>query len=215
MNPSWSHPEFISLEGHFVRLEPFDSSRHGAALYETSHGSPAKEAVWNYLFYGPFASAQAMASWYDSNLAGRKDPLVWTTVQLSTGQAVGISTLLNISADHGRAEIGHVWFGPEVHRTAVNTETQYLLLKHLLDHHRYRRVEWKCDSLNLPSRTTALRMGFAYEGRFFQHMMVKGKNRDTDWFAMLDRDWPIRRSNFERWLYSGEKLSLSRLNGVV
>ncbi|WP_167407769.1 GNAT family N-acetyltransferase [Nostoc flagelliforme] len=117
-----------------------------------------------------------------------------------------------IVPNHGRAEIGHVWFSPTVHKTKVNTESQFLLLKHLFDHHLYRRVEWKCDTLNQASRTTATRMGFLYEGRFRQHMVIRGRNRDTDWFAMTDKEWGRCKINFEKWLYGDEKLSLMELN---
>lgn len=212
MKTSWNPPAYREFDGSSVLLQPYDSARHGQALYEGSHGSPEKLAVWNYLFYGPFESADAMNRWYAKTLATEPDPLIWTVISKETGTPVGITSLLNIVPAHGRAEIGHVWFTPGVHRSKVNTESQYLLLKHLFDGEGYRRVEWKCDSLNHPSRTTAARMGFVFEGRFRQHMLVRGKNRDTEWFALTDKDWPIRRKNFERWLYSGEKLSLMELN---
>lgn len=214
MKTTWDPPCYREFEGASVILRPYDAASHGPALYEGSHGSLKKLAVWNFLFYGPFESAEAMNRWYAGNLAGGTDPLVWTVISKDSGTPVGITSLLNIVPDHGRAEIGHVWFNSEVHHSKVNTETQYLLLKQLFDGQGYRRVEWKCDSLNHPSRTTATRMGFVFEGRFRQHMVVRGKNRDSDWFAMTDKDWPLRRGNFERWLYSGEKLSLMELNNA-
>ncbi|MDZ8080693.1 MAG: GNAT family protein [Nostoc sp. DcaGUA01] len=148
----------------------------------------------------------------ETNLAGKCDPLTWTVFENSGNTPVGIVALLAIAHNHGRAEIGHVWFTPAVHKSKVNTESQFLLLQHLFDRHSYRRVEWKCDSLNHASRTTAARMGFIYEGRFRQHMFVRGKNRDTDWFAMTDKEWPRCKNNFEKWLYSNEKISLMELN---
>ncbi|MGP1383193.1 MAG: GNAT family N-acetyltransferase [Thainema sp.] len=212
MQKTWQSPNHVQLEGQFVTLKPLVPERDVEALYVGSHGSPEKEAVWNYLFYGPFENSSAMQDWMMQMMVGKADPLTWTVFDAATDSPVGIVALLAIAAAHGRAEIGHVWFMPAVHKSKVNTESQFLLLCHLFDHHQYRRVEWKCDSLNHASRTTAARMGFLYEGRFRQHMMVRGRNRDTDWFAMTDKEWPRCKVNFERWLYSGETLSLTALN---
>ncbi|BAY78146.1 GCN5-related N-acetyltransferase [Nostoc linckia NIES-25] len=211
-NRTWQPPDFLQLNGQFVRLNPLIIERDIDALYAASHGSHEKEAVWNYLFYGPFDSPSIMKDWMEKNLAGKSDPLTWTVFENSANTPVGIVALLAIAHNHGRAEIGHVWFTPAVHKSKANTESQFLLLQHLFDRHSYRRVEWKCDSLNHASRTTAARMGFIYEGRFRQHMFVRGKNRDTDWFAMTDKEWPRCKSNFEKWLYSNEKISLMELN---
>ncbi|MFN6559268.1 MAG: GNAT family N-acetyltransferase [Nostoc sp. ChiSLP01] len=211
-NRTWQPPDYFRLNGQFVTLNPLILERDIDALYAASHGSPEKEAVWNYLFYGPFDSPLAMKDWMEKNLASKSDPLTWTVFENSANTPVGIVALLAIAHNHGRAEIGHVWFTPAVHKSKVNTESQFLLLQHLFDRHSYRRVEWKCDSLNHASRTTAARMGFVYEGRFRQHMFVRGKNRDTDWFAMTDKEWPRCKSNFEKWLYSNEKVSLMELN---
>jgi RimJ/RimL family protein N-acetyltransferase len=209
---SWSHPALKQLVGGTVTLKPLDVGGDIGALYKISHGTPEKESVWNYLFYGPFGSPEEMGAWYSENMAGKQDPLVWTVVSNERPGPVGVVSLLAIVPAHGRAEIGHVWLGTAVHRSKVNTETQYLLLKYLFDELGYRRVEWKCDALNHASRTAAARMGFVFEGRFRQHMVVRGRNRDTDWFAMTDKEWPRCRSHFERWLYSGEKVSLAELN---
>jgi RimJ/RimL family protein N-acetyltransferase len=182
------------------------------ALYTASHGSAEKESVWNYLFYGPFDSLSTMQDWMKEEMVGKSDPLTWTVFENSTNTQVGVVALLAIAPNHGRAEIGHVWFTPIVHKSKVNTESQFLLLRHLFDRQAYRRVEWKCDALNHASRTTATRMGFIYEGRFRQHMVVRGRSRDTDWFAMTDKEWERCKANFEKWLYSEEKLSLTELN---
>ncbi|MDZ8238229.1 MAG: GNAT family protein [Nostoc sp. ChiQUE01a] len=211
-NRTWQPPDFFQLNGKFVTLIPLIPERDINALYAASHGSPEKEAVWNYLFYGPFDTPFMMKDWMETNLAGKCDPLTWTVFENSANTPVGIVALLAIAHNHGRAEIGHVWFTPAVHKSKVNTESQFLLLQHLFDRHSYRRVEWKCDSLNHASRTTAARMGFIYEGRFRQHMFVRGKNRDTDWFAMTDKEWPRCKNNFEKWLDSNEKISLMELN---
>ena len=129
----------------------------------------------------------------------------------SRGQRVGMAALLNIVPAHGRVEIGSIWYSPLVQKTRVNTEVTYLFLKTLFREFHYRRVEWKCDNDNLASKQAALRMGFIYEGLFRQHMRVKGKNRDTAWFAILDADWPALEVNFDAYL-SGKADSLTRLN---
>lgn len=209
---NWRSPEYIQLTGRFVTLKPLVPERDVDCLYCGSHGTPEKEAVWSYLFYGPFDSSSAMKVWMERDMIGKSDPLTWTVFENSSNSQVGVVALLAIVPNYGRAEIGHVWFIPAVHKSKVNTESQFLLLQHLFDHHLYRRVEWKCDALNHASRTTAARMGFLYEGRFRQHMIMRGRNRDTDWFAMTDKEWTRCRSNFEKWLYSNEKLSLMELN---
>lgn len=209
---TWQSPELLQLGGQFVTLMPLIPSRDLNALYAASHGTPEKEAVWNYLFYGPFDSPDSMKDWMERDMVGKSDPLSWTVFENSANTQVGIVALLAIVPNHGRAEIGHVWFTPAVHKSKVNTESQFLILKHLFERHFYRRVEWKCDSLNHASRTTATRMGFIYEGRFRQHMFIRGRNRDTDWFAMTDKEWPRCKGNFENWLYSNAKNSLMSLN---
>lgn len=208
----WKSPEYLELNGQFVTLKPLVLERDIDELYRKSHGTAEKEAVWNYLLYGPFESPAVMQTWMAAEMLGRADLLTWTVFENSSETQVGVVALLAIVPEHGRAEIGHVWFSPTVHKTKVNTESQFLLLQHLFDRHAYRRAEWKCDSLNHASRTTAARMGFRYEGRFRQHMLNRGRNRDTDWFAMTDKEWGRCRVNFERWLYSGEPLSLMELN---
>ena len=212
MPDSWNSPEHKVLKGKYVTLRPLVPERDMPVLHAISHGNPEAESIWNYLPYGPFASAGEMLAYYSENLSGLTDPLVWTAFLNDGDRLIGTTSFLNIVSAHGRAEIGHVWFTPSVHRTKANTESQYLLLKYLFDGLHYRRSEWKCDSLNHASRTAAARMGFVFEGRFRQHMMIRGKNRDTDWFAMTDKEWPRCRVNFERWLYSGERVSLMTLN---
>lgn len=209
---NWQPPEYIQIDGQFVTLKPLVPERDVSELYSCSHGSPEKEAVWKYLFYGPFESTSAMQYWMEREMIGKSDPLTWTVFENSSNTQVGIVALLALTPAHGRAEIGHVWFSPAVHKSKVNTESQFLLLQYLFDHHAYRRVEWKCDALNHASRTTAVRMGFLFEGRFRQHMIIHGRNRDTDWFAMTDKEWERCKVNFEKWLYSGERLSLMELN---
>jgi len=212
MSRIWKAPSLVELKGKYVTLRPLLPERDVAVLHSISHGTAEKEAIWNYLPYGPFGSVEEMRWWYAENMTNGVDPLVWTVFSNQGDRQIGTTSFLAVVPAHGRAEIGHVWFTPEVHRTKANTESQFLLLKYLFDDLGYRRAEWKCDSLNHPSRTAAARMGFSFEGRFRQHMFLRGKNRDTDWFAMTDKEWPRCKGNFERWLYSGEKVSLMVLN---
>lgn len=209
---SWQAPQFLQLDGEFITLKPLVPERDVEALYAVSHGTPEKETIWNYLPYGSFTHSASMQNWMEEEMVGQSDLLTWTVFENSANTQVGIVAILAIVPHYGRAEIDHVWFTQTVHKSKINTESQYLLLRHLFDHHSYRRVEWKCNALNHASRTTAARMGFIYEGRFRQHMWVKGKNRDTDWFAMTDKDWGRCKDNFERWLYFNEKISLMELN---
>ncbi len=199
------------LSGRFVTCHPLEPERDVADLYQLTHTSEADRQIWQYLPYGSFASQAQMLTWLMS-MAGQIDPQLWTVWSHALERAVGMIGLLSIDAAMGRAEIGHVWYAPLVHRTKVNTEATYLLARYLFDDLGYRRVEWKCHSENQKSRQTALRMGFTYEGCFRQHMWIKGHNRDTDWFSMLDSEWPERKAKFERWLYTSENISLAALN---
>jgi RimJ/RimL family protein N-acetyltransferase len=212
MQSLWELPTFKPLQGAEVLLLPLDLERDTEALWTLSHGSLEKEAVWRFLPNGPFADSAAMKSWLQSEFFDKSGNLAWTVFKSATGRAVGTVSIISIVPEHGRAEIGHVWFSPTVHKTKINTETQFLLLQYLFDELGYRRVEWKCNAHNHASRTAAARMGFIFEGRFRQHMMVKGKNRDTDWFAMTDKDWPRCKANFQTWLVSDGTISLSELN---
>lgn len=208
---SWPRPVAHELRGAHVTLRPLNADADAEALFTASHGTAAQQAIWTYLWYGPFPDLAAMRQWLGT-LQGKSDPLFFTVHQTADDRPVGMISILNIAPDMGRAELGHIWHSPAVQRTKVNTEAVFLLLKHLFDDLGYRRVEWKCDSRNEPSRKAALRLGFAYEGLFRQHMIVKGANRDTTWFSILDQEWPRLRANFTRWLYDNDSVSLSALN---
>lgn len=212
MQRTWQSPDLAPHEGRFVTLQPLDVQRDANALFELSHGDSERESVWQFMPCGPFPSIAAMQDWLSQNLTTRSDALAFTVFSRESEMPIGTTSLLAIVPEHGRAEIGFVWFSPRVQRTKANTETQFLLLRHLFDEKNYRRVEWKCDARNAASRAAATRLGFSYEGRFRQHMMIRGVNRDTDWFAITDKEWPRLKTNFERWLYSEETLSLHQLN---
>jgi len=204
-----------SLEGETVCLRPVVPVDDLEALYTASHGDSATEALWTYMPYGPFAARDAMGRWLEE-CARAADPAFRVVVDRASGTPVGMVSYLNIVPAHRRLELGHIWYSPRVQRTRTNTEAMYLMLREGLDRLGYRRIEWKCDALNARSRAAALRLGFAFEGVFRQHMIVKGRNRDTAWFALVDRDWPTVRANMERWLYGdGPQTSLAALNEPV
>ncbi|HEX5416285.1 MAG TPA: GNAT family protein [Chloroflexota bacterium] len=192
-------PERAVHDGRLVRLEPLDPARHGSALYQAAQGSGADPALWDYLSVGPFAGPIEFIT-YLKECALSRDPLFFAIVDRRTEAAVGMLSYLRITPAHGVIEIGHIWFGTSLQRTPGATEAIYLLARHAFDDLGYRRLEWKCDSLNARSRRAAERFGFRYEGLFRQHLVVKGRNRDTTWFAILDAEWPRIRAAFEKWL---------------
>jgi RimJ/RimL family protein N-acetyltransferase len=187
------------LRGARVRLEPLDAARHAAQLYAASHGEDTDPRLWDYLPYGPFADAAAYASWVERHHDG-DDPRFYAVVDAAAGRAAGVVSYLRIEPDHGVIEIGHIWFGRTLQRTPQATEAIYLLARHAFDDLGHRRLEWKCDAANQRSRAAAERFGFTYEGTFRQHLIVKGRNRDSAWFSLLDGEWPAQRTAFEAWL---------------
>ena len=181
-------PQRIDHEGKFIRLSPVNPQTDVAELYDCSHGSETKEQIWTYMSYGPFDSAHNMQMWLEEG-AESEDPLFFTVHHLESKQRVGMVSFLNIISDMRRLELGHIWYSPNSQRSNVNTEAVYLMLCEAFDRLKYRRVEWKCDALNERSRSAALRLGFKFEGIFRQHIIVKGRNRDTAWYSMLDSEW--------------------------
>lgn len=207
----WLKPSRISLTGKYVQIFPANTEADIDELYEASHVPSEYQVLWKYLWNGPFQTKSDMKSWLKS-IEKKEDTLFFTVTSLERKRKIGMIAILNIEITMGRAEIGHIWYSPPVQKTMVNTETTYLMLQYLFGELQYRRVEWKCDNNNKPSKATALRMGFMFEGLFRQHMVIKGKNRDTAWFSMLDREWPARKSNFEKYLANPSALSLRELN---
>ena len=211
-------PARVSLEGRLVTIAPLDPAAHADALYRGSHGD-GKDELWRYLSDGPYPTRAA----FDASLkqkAASADPLYFIIVDNGSGLAVGQAAYLRITPVHRVIEVGAILFTPALQKTAGATDAMYLMARHAFEDLGYRRYEWKCDALNAPSRRAALRLGFQFEGIFRQHMIIKGRNRDTAWFAMLDSAWPLRKANFERWLDPSnfdsngrQKESLSRLNG--
>ena len=197
--PSGRRPAREPMERAYVRLEPVEVAAHAASLYALSHARPEDAVLWTYLAYGPFADQGAFERWLFERAAS-DDPLFFAIVEQASGQACGMASYLNIVPANGCIEIGHIWFAPPLQKTRGATEAIFLMMRHAFDDLGYRRLEWKCDALNAASRRAAARFSFTYEGTFRQHMVVKGRNRDTAWFALLDHEWPAVRAAFERWL---------------
>ena len=196
--PAARAPERRPLGGRYVRLEPIDPATQGDALFAVAHdGSPAATRIWTYLPYGPFADPDEMRAWLDG-LVASEDPLFFAVV----GEAgpVWMVSFLNVDLPMRHLEIGHIWYAAAAQRTEANTEAAYLMLLEAFERLGHRRVEWKCNALNERSKAAAVRLGFTFEGVFRQHMVVKGRNRDSAWFSMLDGEWPVNRAAFERWL---------------
>lgn len=187
------------LRGGGISLEPLDIDAHAAALYEASHGDERRERCWTYMPAGPFADEQELATWYRET-GQNADPFFYAVLDQRTGMPRGVVSFLAIEPNHGSIEIGHIWYTPAAQRTNVNTQTCFLLLTEAFDGLGYRRVEWKCHALNARSRSAALRLGFQFEGVFRQHRIVRGRNRDTAWFSIIDSEWPAVRSAMQTWL---------------
>lgn len=203
--------------GRVVRLEPLNADAHAEALYQGSHGA-GKEDLWRYLFDGPFPDCQAFNA-HIERFAAQDDQLFFAIVEQASGLAVGYASYLRIEPLHRCIEVGNILYTPQLQQTAGATEAMYLLARHVFNDLGYRRYEWKCNALNAPSRRAAERLGFTFEGIFRQHLIVKGRNRDTAWYSMLDSEWPALQAKFERWLDpenfaadGRQRASLSSLN---
>jgi len=191
-------PARAPIRGRLASLEAVDPERHAEGLYRAGHEGDAAAAIWIYLSYGPFADTAAYGRWL-ADAAGSLDPVFYAIV-LEDGGAAGILSYLNIHPKNASIEIGHIWLAPFLQRTPAATEALYLSMRHAFEELGYRRLEWKCDAANAKSRAAALRLGFAFEGIFYRHMIVRGRNRDTAWFSLLAEEWPLVRSCFETWL---------------
>jgi RimJ/RimL family protein N-acetyltransferase len=191
-------PRRAVLAGRTVRLEPLDPVRHGDGLYNASSVADAGER-FAWLPETPPQSRVEFQSWLDK-AAASEDPLYFAVIDQVTGKVVGRQTFLRIDPANGAIEIGHIYWGPDMARTRGATEAQWLFARHVFEDLGYRRYEWKCNNRNEPSKRAAARFGFQFEGIFRQHMIVKGDNRDTAWFAMIDKDWPALARAYEAWL---------------
>jgi RimJ/RimL family protein N-acetyltransferase len=190
-------PARVTLAGRSVTLEPLHP-RHAAELWQAAQADGADES-WAYLGYGPFPSEAAMTR-FVAEFASTHDPMAWAVRPAKTGVASGWLTLLDIQPKHAVIELGSIWFSPLLQRTTAATEAVFLLLRLAADELGYRRLVWKCNALNAPSKRAAERLGFTYEGRHRDHMVVKGRRRDSDWYSIVEAEWPARRDAFEAWL---------------
>lgn len=191
-------PDAKTLEGRFIRLEKLDPARHADDLWLVLNGPDSDPKLWDYLPYGPFNEREAFDAWLQRH-ASDTDPWFYSVVDQNTGVTEGVISLMSIVAAHGRIEIGHVTFGARMQRTPKGTEAIYLLAREAFALG-YRRLEWKCNANNARSKRAADRFGFSYEGLFRQHMVVKGVNRDTAWYSILDNEWSALQKAFEAWL---------------
>lgn len=211
-------PARVTIEGVRCRIEPVDVERHAADLFE-AYCQAADGRDWTYLFTGPFTDFAAFRE-YLVKAAASPDPLHYTIVDRATGKAVGTFALMRIDPAHGVIEVGSVTFSPTLKQTPLSTEAQYLLMAYVFDQLNYRRYEWKCDSLNAPSRRAAERLGFSFEGIFRQAVVYKGRSRDTAWYSIVDTEWPRLKQAFAAWLapenfdaQGRQKVSLAALRG--
>jgi len=199
--PNWvpaQMPPRSIMEGRWCRVEPLDVARHGAELF-AAYGSDREGRIWTYMGYGPFESLPKFEAWMAASCLG-DDPLFHAVVERESGRALGVASYLRVEPAVGTIEIGHINYAPPLQRTAAATEAMYLMMARVFDELGNRRYEWKCDALNEASRRAAERLGFIFEGVFRQATLYKGRNRDTAWYAITDRDWPALKRAYESWL---------------
>src|SRR5262245_57814826 len=199
--PGWTPrqaPPRTAMVGRFCRVEPLDPHRHAGDLF-AANSIDKDGRNWTYLFQEPFDDLASYRRWLEE-VAKADDPLFHAIVDLKTGKAVGVATFMRIDRAHGVIEVGNINYSPLLQRTPAATETMFLMMARVFDELGYRRYEWKCDSLNAPSRATALRLGFSYEGLFRQAVVYKGRNRDTAWFSIIDAEWPALKRAYQQWL---------------
>jgi len=199
--PNWQprpRPPREAIEGRFCRLEAFDADRHCAELFD-AYAEDVDGRTWTYLAYGPFASLEAFRDFMLAHFSA-EDPLCHTIIDRASGRAAGMASYMRIDPAMGSIEVGSIAYSPRLQRSRAATETMYLMMRRAFDELGYRRYEWKCDTLNGPSRKAAQRLGFRFEGIFRQAVVYKGRNRDTAWYSIIDREWPALKRAFERWL---------------
>jgi RimJ/RimL family protein N-acetyltransferase len=193
-------PGAATLTGDWVDLYPLSATQHTHALWQAVLGH---DEVWDWLGDGPYAREEDFFTALEAKengSAARFFSILPRQASGAAGSAAGYASLMRIDAPNGVIEVGNVMFSPQLQRTPAATEAMYLMARYVFEELGYRRYEWKCNALNLPSRRAALRLGFTFEGIFRQHMVIKGRNRDTAWFSMLDAEWAERKRAFEAWL---------------
>ena len=191
-------PPRTPMHGRFCRVEPLEPHRHADQLF-SANALDRDGRNWTYLVQEPFPDLQTYRGWL-TQVAEADDPLFHAIVDSPTGTAVGVATFMRIDPANGVIEVGNINFSPRLQRTTAATEAMFLMMRRVFDELGYRRYEWKCDSLNAPSRAAALRLGFRYEGLFRQAVVYKQRNRDTAWFSIIDSEWPRVKGAYEQWL---------------
>ena len=191
-------PPRSTMSGKWCRVEIFSPEEHAEELF-SAYVKQRNDQDWTYLPYGPFEHFDDYQNWLTKACCG-DDPLFHTIIEAETNKAVGVASFLRIQPVVGVIEVGHIHFSPLLQKTPVATEAMFLMMSRVFDELGYRRYEWKCDALNAPSRKAAERFGFSFEGVFRQATMYKNRNRDTAWFGIIDKDWPILKKAFQTWL---------------
>ncbi|OCW59421.1 GNAT family N-acetyltransferase [Hoeflea olei] len=208
-------PRGFAVTGRYVMIEEFRRELHAEALWDALGGAGINELI-RYFPNGPYAQAGELADWLEGN--ARNGIVVNIFRSRRSGDVVGMASLMRADPANGVIEVGSVAHGPAMARTAMATEAHYLLARHVFEDLDYRRYEWKCHNDNAPSKVTAARLGFTFEGVFRQHIVSKGGNRDTAWFSMIDSEWPARKAAFEAWLdpanFTAEGQQLARLEAL-
>jgi len=192
-------PQRVVIDAQSVRLEPLDTDRHCRDLFAASHRDADAARLWHFMSQPACADEQDFRLWL-AKTTEPEDPLAFAIVDKLTGRATGMASFMRIAPEQKSIEIGSIWFGPKLKRTRQATEALFSMMGHAFDHLGNRRLEWKCDAANDASRRAAERLGFCFEGVFFQHMIVKGRNRDTAWYSITDIEWPLIRERIEAWL---------------
>jgi RimJ/RimL family protein N-acetyltransferase len=218
--PEWTSaktPPRTPIGGRYCAVEPIDPARHAADLFEAI--SEDKEGrMWTYMAYGPFPTLADYEGWITSSCLS-DDPLFFAIIETKTQRAAGVASLMRIDSRSGVVEVGGIHYAPRLMRTRAATEAMYLLMRRVFVELGYRRYEWKCDALNEPSRRAAQRLGFTFEGLFRQATVYKGRNRDTAWFSILDREWPALDRAYTQWLdeanFDEEGMQRRSLNELI
>jgi RimJ/RimL family protein N-acetyltransferase len=199
--PDWvpaKLPPRTPMAGRWCRAEPLDVARHGAELF-AAYAEDREGRIWTYMGYGPFENLAEFQDWMTASCLG-DDPLFHAIVEGASGRALGMASYLRAVPETGVIEVGHINHAPALQRSAAATEAMVLMMARVFDELGNRRYEWKCDALNVASRAAAERLGFAFEGVFRQATLYKGRNRDTAWYAITDRDWPALKAAYQAWL---------------
>ena len=220
--PGWKPPQppaRAAMEGRYCRLEPLDAKIHAEALH-AANVLNADGGMWTYMAYGPFATLEIYRQWIES-VAGGNDPMFFAIVDRATGQPAGVASYLRVDPAGGCIEVGHLAYSPLLQRKPAASEAMYLMMAQAFKLG-YRRYEWKCNAFNAPSRSAAQRLGFSYEGIFRQATVVKGRNRDTAWYSIIDSEWPALQQAYESWLAPAnfdaqgkQRMRLSSLTGPL